>query len=200
MPFAPRFERKRSSVEVCGKNVSTSRIGIDEATHTSARRRAAPRPAPRRPSARTGRASPRAPAGTSASAASHESIHSGGVGGRRLSSAAASSSQVASGAVATSRSARAGGLVPGRVRIDHDLARLRQPGAQRLGGGRVADAAARGRGAWSLREARAAQQHVVVGDHVRAVVRPAAHARRWDPRAAASPWRRPAARPTRATS
>ena len=36
MPLAPRLERKRSSVSTWGKNVSTSRMGIDEATHTSA--------------------------------------------------------------------------------------------------------------------------------------------------------------------
>ena len=36
IPFAPRFARKRIGLEIEGKKLSTSRIGIDELTHTVA--------------------------------------------------------------------------------------------------------------------------------------------------------------------
>ena len=68
-----------------------------------------------------------------------------------------------------------GGVVPGSVGVEHHLWHARQPGPQRLRGGRVAHAQHQV-GRVRRREALVAQQHVVVGDHVRAVVLAAAHA------------------------
>ncbi len=69
----------------------------------------------------------------------------------------------------------AGGLVPGGVGVEDDLRRLCRPGPQRLGCGHVAHAQQQA-GRVLVGEALDAQQHVVVGHHVGAVVRAAAHA------------------------
>ena len=176
MPLAPRLARKRSRLATGGKNVSTWRIAIDELTHTSA------------PSASAG----------SIAASAFGSNGSGAAGERRADEriglrssprshavvrsvslpdgiAAERAASVAAGSACRSSSADARRLVPGAVGIEDDLRRARQPGAQRLRGGRVADAQHEV-GHVLGREALAAQQHVVVGDHVRAVVRAAAQA------------------------
>ena len=79
---------------------------------------------------------------------------------------------------AQERRGPAGRLVPAAVGVDDDLvgARIGQPGAQRLAGRHLAEAqdeVGRGRS----REALVAQQQVVGGDDVGAVVRPAAQLR-----------------------
>ena len=68
----------------------------------------------------------------------------------------------------------AGGLVPGGVRVEHDLRRPGGPGAQRLRGRHVAHAQHQP-GNVAARKGLDPEQHVVVGHDVGAVVRPAAH-------------------------
>ena len=89
---------------------------------------------------------------------------------------AASASSSGPGGAADHQRRLARGVVPALVRVHHDLLRSREPGPQRLRHGRLAHAQHQS-GRCSRGERLGAQQHVVVGHHVRAVVRPAAHTR-----------------------
>ena len=149
-----------------GKNSSTSRIGIEEATNrvASGGQPLAQPAAP--PAARTARRpAPSAsamPGGVVGAAATLEPVR---VGGRRRRC-------VSSAPVAGDLGHDRVGILPGGLRIDARSARARvqpgQPRPQRLGGREVAGADRRPR-ACSARRTRVAQQQVVGGDRRRAV-------------------------------
>ena len=98
------------------------------------------------------------------------------LGPDRISTAAASASRVGAAAACSTSSARPRGLVPGAVRIDHDLRRLGHSARSGFDVGMSPTRSTRP-GACSRANVLDAEQHVVVRDHVGAVVVAAAHAR-----------------------
>ena len=196
IPFAPRLARNRTRRSLRGKNVSTSRIGIDDATHTE--RALGQRAAEPRSSVRLERLRRRG------ERLRHELVRAPPASiqprsrraGSRCSSTDASISSVGTG-VGVRRSSRPRGSARARRAcgsIDHLPSR---PRAMRAAACEVGVSPTRSTSSGALRggPARRPQQHVVVGDHVRAVVRPAAHARTSAPPAPASRPPPPAARP-----
>ena len=178
IPLAPRLARKRSRLGDCGKKASTSRIGIDELTHTSASSGSVGLERGEQLRLEAGRARRPARPAPCASAA-RQPVEPGGIGLARCASparaASASSTWGRRRARSTSSARRVGSCQAPWGSITH-LRRLGQPGAQRLGGGRVAHAQHQV-GPVAAAKRSHAQQHVVVGHHVRAVVVAAAHAR-----------------------
>ena len=171
IPLAPRAARKRSGLAEEGKKASTSRIGIEWATQTSASSgsagSSAAGTAPSKPSGASASA-----AGTSASALRQESAQAGSAAGW---SAARESRSAAGSPAAIRRASRVGSCHVSRGSTT-TCSVPREPRAQRLGHGRLPDPQ-HALGTVLLGERAGAQEHVVVGHHVRAVVRPAAHAR-----------------------
>ena len=170
IPFAPRAARKRSGLSEEGKKASTSRIGIEWATQTRASPGSAGSSA-----AGTAPRSPRAPPRARRERARRLSARSrpGRIGGRLIRGQGVEERRrVAHGDQA--RLAR--GLVPSQPRVHHRLVGTGKPRAERLGHGRLPDPQ-HALGTVLLGERPGAQENVVVGDHVRAVVRPAADAR-----------------------
>ncbi len=172
IPLAPRFARKRIGFETEGKKLSTSRIGIDELTHTVAASGSEVASAAQTFGSSGSSASASA-GGTSSSAARQASSHPRvlrdldglrelGAGERRV------------GGGDPLRRARR--LVPGQMRIEHELLGAREPCAQRLRRRRVADADGEP-GEMSVGPSLVAQQHVVVRDDLAAVMSAAAQSR-----------------------
>ena len=169
-------EHARRRRRGAGKNVSTSRTGIEEAASERRRLRAGARRARR---ATRGSLSPAAPSiardrrarRRGRRAASARARRGRGGGGRRSRRAPRAS---AAGRRASDRRDRAGRVLPGALGVERDLQRVVepvQPLAQRLGGRQVADAERRGPGACAAAQAGVAQQRVVVGDRRRAAAR-----------------------------
>ena len=175
IPFAPAVGQEAQRLRGLGEEGLDVAHGHRRGQPQQGIVRAAPAPAPRRPSARTGPARRPAAGGTSASAARHDASQSGSRRGAQHLERGRQASHAGAAAAWTSCSALRVGSCQAAWGSSTTCG---QAASQARSGFEVGVSPTRSTssGACCGGEALGAKQHVVVGDHVRAVVGAAAYA------------------------